>query len=97
MVLSEKKELTVFTYKKLKGIKMPPKELVEKVRKATIIQNKIKAAIINSPKTVPEIAKETGLDTHVILWYVATLLRYGLVEKVEKTDEGYWKYIWKGR
>jgi len=95
--MSEKKELTVFIYKKLKGIKMPPKELVERVRRDTIIQNKIKAAISKVPKTVPEIASVTGLDTHIILWYVSTLLRYGLVDRVEKTDEGYWKYIWKGR
>lgn len=95
--MGEKKELTVLIYKKLKGIKMPPKELVEKVRRDIIIQNKIKSAISKVPKTVPEIANETGLDTYTVLWYVSTLLRYGLVERVEKTDMGYWKYIWKKR
>lgn len=93
--MSEHKELTVFIYKKLKGIKMPPKELVDKVRQDTIIKNKIRKAIIDKPKTVPEIAKEVNLETYLVLWYISTFLRYGLVDRVEKTEEGYWKYIWK--
>jgi len=93
--LSSQKKLTVFIYKEKMGIKVPPRELVERVRRDTVIKNKIMNAIKNEPKTVPEIAEITGLRPDIVLWYISTFLRYGLVEKVEKTLDGYWKYIWK--
>lgn len=50
-------------------------------------QNKAKAAILAAiaaeAKTVPQIAKETGLDAAVVLWFMAGLKKYGFV-----SDEG---------
>ena len=42
-------------------------------------------------RTIPDIAKATGVSTAEILWYVATLKKYGKVKEAEK-DGGYFKY-----
>ena len=45
------------------------------------IDNKICQAVRESPKTVPEMAKLTGLPSHEVLWHVATLKKYGILEE----------------
>ena len=92
----DRKKLTVELYKEKMGIKTPPKELIQRVQKVNKIKNKLKAAIKDTPKTIPEIAKETGLESHVVVWYLMTFWRYRKVEPVEKTDDDYWKYKWVG-
>ncbi|MCD6483535.1 MAG: hypothetical protein J7L47_00325 [Candidatus Odinarchaeota archaeon] len=91
-----RKKLTVELYKEKMGIKTPPKELIQKVQFGNKIKNKLKAAIKETPKTIPEIANETKLEPHVVVWYLMTFWRYRLVEPVEKTEDDYWKYKWVG-
>jgi hypothetical protein len=87
----KKKALTVREYKKQTGAKVS-----EELKERNKIHNKTKRAIFKAleggPMTVPEIALESGIPPHEVLWHVATSLRYRLVEPVEKTDEDYWKY-----
>ena len=84
-----------FLYLKKKLNYKVPQELQERLKEQTKIVNVIKKALKSGPKTVPEISKETGIDTSTIFWYVSTLLRYAVVEIVEKTDDGYLKYALK--
>jgi len=42
-------------------------------------------------KTVPEIAQATEILPSQVLWYVATMKKYGLVSEGEK-DGDYFKY-----
>lgn len=39
-------------------------------------------AIRTAPKTVPEIAEETGLPADQVLWHITAMKKYGLVEEV---------------
>ena len=41
--------------------------------------------------TVPEIAGATGIPSAEVMWYLATLKRYGLIVEGEK-DGGYFRY-----
>lgn len=43
------------------------------------IQQVLCKAIRETPKTVPDIAKETGMTTYDTLWYVTSFKKYGLV------------------
>ncbi len=81
-----------FLYLKKKLNYTTPKEVQEKLKKQIGILNAIKKALKEGPKTVPEIASETGLDPRTIFWYVSTMLRYMEVEMVEKTEDDYWRY-----
>lgn len=45
------------------------------------IQNEICKTIRDTPKTVPEVAKATGLPTNVVLWYLTAFKKYGIVKE----------------
>ena len=91
-----KKPLTVTEYVNTNNPKISV-ELKERIK----TQNKTKRAIYNTikviPKTVPEIAMETNIKSHTVLWYLSTGLRYREVVALEKTDEDYWKYKIKSK
>ncbi len=86
-----RKKLTVHLLRDKLGLKPSP-ELTEMLKKQTQIKVKINQALRKEPKTVPEIAEETGLEPSTVFWYLMTMYRHGEVEEVGKTDEGYFKY-----
>ncbi|MBN2045965.1 MAG: winged helix-turn-helix domain-containing protein [Anaerolineales bacterium] len=43
------------------------------------IQRDICSFIRETPKSVPEIAKEIGLPANQVLWYIASFRKYGIV------------------
>ena len=47
----------------------------------------ILAAIASEPKTVPQIAGETGLDTGYVFWIIAGLRKYNEAESVKKSGD----------
>jgi predicted transcriptional regulator len=57
----------------------------KKIRKA------IKGHLENQPATVPEISKATGIPSDRVLWYLATLKKYGEIVEGKK-DGGYFRY-----
>jgi Fic family protein len=51
----------------------------------------IKKALSGGPRTVPETARETGLEPARVLYYLATLMKYGEVREEEK-DGRFFRY-----
>lgn len=45
------------------------------------IDNKICQAVRENPKTVPEVAELIGLPANEVLWHVAALKKYGILEE----------------
>lgn len=54
----------------------------------------ISRAIQGGPKTIPQIAEATSLPAHEVLWYVATMKKYGLVTEAGM-NEDYTYYLYK--
>jgi hypothetical protein len=51
----------------------------------------IREQLAGGPRTVPEIAEATGIGPAEVLWFVATLKKYGeILEDVK--DGGYFRY-----
>lgn len=70
------------------------KDLTE-LRKVQMQQEKaILAAIAEEAKTVPEIAKETGLDEQTVFWMITALRKYNKAETAKKRGD-YMTYIKK--
>ena len=69
----------------------PSERLGSLMREQAKIKGKITKAVATQKKTIPEIAKEIGMDVHTTSYYVLTLTHYKILEPSEKT-EGYWKY-----
>ena len=43
------------------------------------IQQEICKVTRDTPKTVPDVAKATGLPSHVVLWHLTAMKKYGIV------------------
>ncbi len=95
-VATERKRFTITAYREKTGAKAPPALL--QLRKAQLeINGKISKSLSTGPKTVPEVAKDTGYSPRTVLWYLMTSYKYGLVSPAGKTDEGYFRYALKER
>jgi len=62
------------------------------VREQKTILKAIKGHLDNQPATVPEISKAIGIPSDSVLWYLATLKKYGKIIEGEK-DGGYFRYV----
>ena len=80
----EKKELTVTEFLKTNDIKVSD-DLKEKIKSNNKIKRAVYKAINENPKTIPEIATETNLLSHDILWFISTGIRFREVQAIEKT------------
>jgi hypothetical protein len=79
----------------LKTLKAARKELIAGATARMKEQRKavkaIKERLDGAELTVPEIAAATGLPVSEVLWYVATLKKYGEILEGPK-DGGYYRY-----
>jgi len=67
-----------------------------KATSARVKENKkavkaIKEQLQDEARTVPEIAEATGLASSEVLWFIATLKKYGEIVEGDK-DGGYFRY-----
>ena len=62
------------------------------VKEQKKILKAIKGYLENQPATVPEISEATGIPSDKVLWYLATLKKYGEIIEGEKND-GYFRYV----
>ncbi|MDH4205789.1 MAG: helix-turn-helix domain-containing protein [Desulfobacteraceae bacterium] len=80
----------------MKKLRNDRKEWITKastmVKEQKTILKAIKGHLENQPATVPEISKATGISSDRILWYLATLKKYGEIIEGEKNG-GYFRYV----
>lgn len=62
-------------------------ELLQRNKDQSRAQRAILAAIATEAKSVPEIAKETGLESRFVFWIIAGLRKYNKAESVKKRGE----------
>jgi len=79
----------------LKELRAARKEQVKKATARVRVQKKalkaIKAQLEKGPGTVPEVAAAASMPTAEVLWYLATLKKYGEIAEAEKDGE-YFRY-----
>jgi predicted transcriptional regulator len=51
----------------------------------------IRAELKDTPRTVPEIADGTGLSTSKVMWYVASMKKFGEILEADQ-DDSYFRY-----
>ncbi|HTY23169.1 MAG TPA: hypothetical protein VMC85_08560 [Desulfomonilaceae bacterium] len=81
---------------KLNQLREARKETIDAVR-ARVKQNRvIRKELVDSlshgPKTVPEIAQETGIPSHQVLWRLSSMKKYGKVAEGEQSGD-YFQYV----
>ena len=69
----------------LKRLRDEHKATVERTQELLKEQKRVQQAVCKSvrerPKTVLELAAETGMPTHEVLWYVTSFKKYGLLRE----------------
>ena len=90
----ERKKFTITLYREKTGAKAPQR-LLDLRRDQLEANGKIMKALAAGPKTVPEVARDTGLPPRKTLWFLMTYFKYGLVAPAGKTEEGYFRYAVK--
>jgi predicted Rossmann fold nucleotide-binding protein DprA/Smf involved in DNA uptake len=85
---TEKKEAMKKLRESRKDIIKATSARVKENRKAV---RAIKEQLRDEARTVPEIAEATGLASAEVLWFVATLKKYGEIVEGDK-DGGYFRY-----
>jgi G:T-mismatch repair DNA endonuclease (very short patch repair protein) len=48
----------------------------------------LQRAMLGGPKSVPQLAESTGIPTHVVLWHIAAMKKYGLVVEASLDENG---------
>lgn len=62
-----------------------------RVKEQRRIVRSITEHLQKGPATIPEIAAATGMNTDQVLWYVASMKKYGTILEAEK-DGAYYRY-----
>ena len=79
----------------LKEVREAHKETVERtqeyLKKQKKIHREINKVIKEGPKTVPEISEANGLESHVVLWNLTAMKKYGAVVEAGMSGE-YFQY-----
>jgi len=70
----------------------PPEPLRELRKRQAVEIAKVLQTLKAGPRTVPEIAKETGLPSDLVVWYIMTFCKDKSVRVAEKTGEGFYRY-----
>ena len=63
-----------------------PDSLKEKRKTYNEIRKKIKKVLANGPRTIPQIAEETGIASHIVTYTLMTCRKYGEIETGEPDD-----------
>jgi predicted transcriptional regulator len=69
------------------------KQAQELLKEQQAVRKELLRALRDGPCSVPQLAEETGFPAHEVLWYVATMKKYGLIEEAGlDEDEEYYRY-----
>lgn len=81
----------------LAGLRQQHAEKVKQAQELLKQQQSVRKMLLqglqDGPRSAPELAEATGVPAHEVLWYVATMKKYGLVEEAGMDEEGdYYRY-----
>ena len=80
------------TIDEIKKIRIVSEALRAKVKADAKIDRTILKALADDEKTIPQIADEIKLESHIVTYHLMTLLKYGKVEagEIDDMDEYYY-------
>ena len=93
--MSEASEEKTGRKEAMKRLRQSRKQII-KATSARVKENRkavkaIKEQLKDEARTVPEIAEATGVASSEVLWFIATLKKYGEILEGDK-DGGYFRY-----
>jgi hypothetical protein len=76
----------------------PNRDVREIIREEAVWRPRILAALVDGPRSIPEIAVAIGAPTHEAVVWVMGMRRYGWLAEIKGSDgDGYFRYEPTGR
>ena len=60
----------------------------ELLRTQQQVRKTLQRAMQGAPRSVPQLAEQTGISAHEVLWHIAAMKKYGLVEETGMDEAG---------
>jgi len=60
----------------------------ELLKKQQAARKTIEKAMRNGPRSVPQLARHTGIPSHDVLWHIASMKKYGLAVEEGPDESG---------
>jgi len=60
----------------------------ELLKKQQAARRLLHAALQQGPRSVPQLASQCGIPAHEVLWHIASMKKYGLVEEMGLEETG---------
>lgn len=64
----------------------------EKIKETRAVRKKLSEVLSEGPKTVPELARVTGIPSQHVLWHLMSMRKYGKVAEGEPSGD-YFQYV----
>lgn len=80
------------TVKQAKDKYTVSQEVKDKVKQFKETKKVIMESLISGQKTIPEIVKETGMETGEVTWYVMSMEKFGFIEANDVDDDDFYFY-----
>ncbi len=68
-----------------------PRELIERNKQVVKLRKQVIAALKDGPRTVPQIAEATGIESKTVFWHVVSMKKYGKVAEGQPSGD-YFEY-----
>jgi predicted Rossmann fold nucleotide-binding protein DprA/Smf involved in DNA uptake len=81
----------------LSGLRQQHAETVKRAQELLKVQQSARKILLeglrDGPRSAPELTVATGIPAGEVLWYLATMKKYGLVEEAGMDEDGeYYRY-----
>jgi predicted transcriptional regulator len=60
----------------------------ELLRAQQQVRKTLQRAMRSAPRSVPQLAEQTGISAHEVLWHIAAMKKYGLIEETGMDEAG---------
>jgi predicted transcriptional regulator len=64
------------------------KHAQELLKEQQTVRKTLQRALLQAPHTVPQLAATTNIAAHIILWHIAAMKKYGIVEEAGMDETG---------
>lgn len=81
--------LTVKQVKEKYPVSQKVKDSVKEFKK---ISKKILESLEKGQKTIPQLVKDTGMETGMVTWYVMSMEKFGFIEANDVDDDDFYFY-----
>ncbi len=64
------------------------KKAQELLKEQQTIRRSLQRALQQAPHSIPQLSATTNLATHIVLWHIAAMKKYGIIEEAGMDESG---------